>query len=188
MPTHDRQLIREAAKTALLGPDAPTTHVTSAGARVYETRMVPWRRLELPAIAVYSLEESVEANDSAPRELTRTLQLEIVGAVEAGTNVDDALDALALEIETAMNADETLGGTCGDSLLVATEMGVDPDANKPIGMIKLTYEVTYYTYVVTADELDIFETAQVRHKLNNTIHVDNEAVDDLEDINQDEDP
>ncbi len=183
---HQRQLIREAAKTALVGI---SPYNTAAQTRVYETRVVPWRRLELPAIAVYALDESISVNGSAPREFTRTLQLEVVGAVEAVSNVDDSLDSLAAQIETAMQADETLAGTCGDCILTATEIAVDADAQKPIGFIRMVYEVTYYTYATPGDsDLEIFERANVRFKLENEIHEDNEAVDALEDINEEEDP
>ena len=48
-PVHQRQLIRHAVVAALKAA------ATSAGDRVFAARMVPFRRLELPAIAVYGL-------------------------------------------------------------------------------------------------------------------------------------
>lgn len=160
---HRRQQIREAVAAVLVAAG------TVAGARVYTTRMVPHRRAQLPAVSVYALEESVDSESRAtsPRELTRRLQLAVEGAVEAAENVDDALDALALELERAMHADDTLGGLAGDVLLSSTELAVAEEGAKPIGLVRLVYEVTYNTYApeaadVTVDDLD---TLDVRYSL-----------------------
>lgn len=173
---HQRQRIREAAKAALVGK-------TAVGDRVHETRILPWKKIELPAIAVYTLNEEVdpESARSAPRELERTVELAIEAFVEAGDNVDDALDALALQIERAMHADETLGGTASDSILSSSEMAVLKDGEKLAGTIGLTYSVRYFTYAPDAADVHLneFATADIRHNLGNVVHPDNEAHDRL---------
>lgn len=160
MGLHQRQIIREAVKTALL-------NATAAADRVFETRIVPWRRLELPALAIYTLQEGAEDRSTAPRELTRTMQLAIEAAVKQSSNVDDAMDAISLEIEKVMHADETFGGVAGDSVLTSTELDVMEEADRPVGLVRLVYTVTYYTHAPEADDvaLDDLETVHVTQQI-----------------------
>lgn len=171
---HQRQLIREAVKAQLVGK-------TSAGARVYETRVVPWARMSLPVLAVYTLKESVDPTSraSAPRELARSAELVVEGVVEAGENVDDALDELALEVERALHADPTFAGTASDSILASTDLEVGEEGGKPVGFFRLTYTVTFYTYAPEAADVPLqdFATADVRHELGGNVHPDNQAHD-----------
>jgi hypothetical protein len=159
---HQRQRIREAVAARLVCK-------TSAGDRVFETRVVPFRRLELPAIAVYALSESSEDQQSAPRELKRTLSLTIDAAVKSGDNVDDAMDAIALEVERAMHADETFGGLASDSVLASTDIEVFEEADQFVGLVKLQYEVTYYTAAPDAADvvLDDLESIYTETQLRN---------------------
>jgi hypothetical protein len=176
---HQRQTIRRAATAQLLDR-------TAAGARVYATRVVPWKRIELPAVAVYALEELVDpaSQTTAPRELTRTLQLSLEGAVILSTAVDDALDNLAEEIERAVHADETFAGTASDSILTATELEVFEEGERCIGLIRLTYSVTYFTHAPEAADvrLNDFATADVRHSLNGAVHPLEQAQDVLREL------
>lgn len=99
---HQRTRIRNAVVALLTGQ-------TSAGSRVYPSRVVPFRKGELPVLCVYTLDEVADDGASAPRELTRALDLILEGWVMPGPNVDVALDDLALQVETAMHADPYLG-------------------------------------------------------------------------------
>src|SRR5262249_45646761 len=109
---HPRQLIRYAVANML-------TTANVAGGHVEAMRIDPYRKGDLPAVAVYTTDEVVDekSDATAPRELTRKLTLEIAGWVAAGDGVDDRLDDLAAEIEAAMSVDVYLAGTAGDSIL-----------------------------------------------------------------------
>lgn len=151
MALHQRKIIRDAVVALLLGH-------TTADERVHASRDIPLRRNELPAVLVYTTEEPVESDSAttAPRELTRRLRLEIAGIVapEPGERVDDALDALALEIETAMDADPFLGGACGDSILENTTISLRPDGETNMGVVALSYRVTYRTLAPDTTDSD----------------------------------
>ncbi len=187
MAIHKRQAIREAVKAQLIGvgPNG-YDYRTAAALRVYATRVLPWKRGELPAIAVYMLEESVapESKATAPRELTRNAQLAIEAAVKAGDNVDDALDAIALEIERAIHSDETLAGTASDAVLATTELNVAEDGERLVGFVRLTYSVTYYTYAPEAADvvLDDLTTVNIRTSLGGTVAPADQAEDLLENL------
>jgi hypothetical protein len=57
----------------------------------------------------------------------------------------DALDDLAEQIETAMTADRFIGDLAANSVLRDTEADIAEDGDPPVGVITLTYAVTYRT-------------------------------------------
>lgn len=137
MATHPRQEIREAVVARLL--DA-----TRAQSRVYPTREVPWRRTELPAIAVYALSEGADSS-RIPGDYVRTVAVAILACVSVSDKVDDELDAIALEIETAIATDTTFGGKAVDAYLTETVIEVTEEQGRPLGAVRLTYDVRYQT-------------------------------------------
>jgi hypothetical protein len=170
---HQRQVIRHAIRDLLDG-------VTTAGTRVYATRVTPFRRNELPVISVYTLEESVtsESVNTFPRELTRELPVIIEGWVAPGDNPDDSMDALALEIETAMHADPYLDGEVAESILDSTAMEVLQKGDRLTGIVALTYQITYHTFApVAPTDIDDFETVGATYNLGNEVHEDDDAHD-----------
>lgn len=162
---HQCKVIRDTVVALLVGK-------TAAESRVVASRKNAYKKNELPAISVYTLEETVdrESRNTAPRELTRDLKVEIAGWVfhaPDGSLVDDAMDALKLEIETVMYADPFLGGAAGDSLLEGTVWGLRNEGDVPMGLVVLTYSVTYRTLAPEApdiDSLDDFITADTLYQ------------------------
>jgi hypothetical protein len=71
-----------------------------------------------------------------------------------------------------MEADRYLGGAAGESILVATEITIRDDGDPLVGIITLTYEVTYRTSAAAPDGLDDFLRAGATTKLADTT-VDN---------------
>lgn len=164
---HPRKLIRQAVVALLASAN------TAAGSRVQGTRVEPHKRAQLPAISVYSLREPVDQGLSAntsPRELTRDVKVEIVGWV-AHTDalpVDDAMDDLAEQIESAMDANPELGGKAADSILEETVMQVLEDDGRSdplIGIVTLTYSVTYRTSPAAPANLEDFRTVDAAHRI-----------------------
>lgn len=155
---HHRTIVRRAVRDLLKGR-------TSAGQKVDTTRIDTWRDNELPAISVYTRVEDVddESAETAPRELRRQVEVEIVGAVGASDHMDDVMDALALEIETVMHADPFLGDVASDSILSGTEANVRDEGKRLIGIIILTYQVTYRTDAPEAPALEDFNTADTKY-------------------------
>lgn len=183
---HPRQAIREAAKAQLIGP---SPHRTIALDRVVASRRIPWRPKDLPAIAVYVLEEDVDPDSAqtAPRELQREPKLVIEAILRADVdNIDDALDAIALEIETAMAIDETLGGTVGDSWLRRTEFEFGMEGDQEIASIRLIHDVVYHTFRPDGDDqtFDDLRTVDAKYNLGNAQEAANRANDRLEDLDE----
>jgi hypothetical protein len=180
VPTlHPRQEIREALVAALTGTADPRP--TAAGERVFETRFVPWRTAQLPAISVYATAEQVEegSKSTAPRELTRWVSMTVDAVVVASENADDELDALCLEIETAIHADPTLAGKASDCILTSTELGTIADTGRPMAAAQLVYEVSYITAAPESADLEDLETIDTKYDLGGAVHPDNQAEDTL---------
>ena len=178
---HQRQEIREAVAAQLTGTDPD--FATGADDRVRESRMIPWPRIQLPAIAVYTLEETVEPVETASREINRKLSLAIEIAAEASDDVDDTLDTLCAEVEAAMALDETFDGKAAASILASTDIDLLEVGQKMVGLARLVYTVTYQTDAAVVDaDLDNFDTADIVHNLGNEVLEADQAEDLVEDI------
>lgn len=170
---HQRKLIRDAVVAAL-------TDATAAGEQVEATRVIPYRKSTLPAIAVYTLKEATDRDsaNTAPRRLRRELELEIAAVVAPSDRMDDALDALAVEIEAAMDADRELGGTCADSFLESTTIEPLADGDSIMGLMTMTYVVTYQTEAVAdASAADDFLRVGATQNLGNAQPAGDRATD-----------
>lgn len=128
---HARQQIREAAATTCTG-------LTTTGSTVYQSRVYPVETL--PALSLYTLSEQVIERTMEGNEL-RELLLVIEGRVKATSNLDDTLDDIAEEVETALNADKTLSGAVKSLDLSETEIELSDDLEKPSGLIRLLFNV-----------------------------------------------
>ena len=173
---HARKLIRQAVVAQLIAAG------TAAGSRVEATRMIPQRRATEAAIGVYTpAEESEQDARTAPRELKRDLQLIIEGIVVGTSGVDDALDDLAEQVEAALDADDTLGGTAAESQLLSTDLETIEDGAKTVGLVRLTYRATYYAFApVVVSAPDAFLVADVKHNPGGGVHPLNQAEDIVE--------
>jgi hypothetical protein len=172
---HGRKEIRDAVAQLLTDAD------TAAEERVFKSRSVPLGRLQLPALTVYTLEETVdpESAQTAPRDLRRNLALVIEGAVE-GATADDDMDALALEVETALHADPTFGGLATDSLLESTTLDVKPEGEKLVGILSMVYAVVYHSSAPVEAEADDLDTVVVHTNLSDSVHEDDQAEDNID--------
>lgn len=174
---HPRKLIRQAVVARL-------ANATAAGTRVVGTRVEPHKRTQLPALSVYALREPIDQEAAAttwPRELVRTAKVEIVGWVahSDAIPVDDAMDDLAEQIEAAIDTDPFLGGKAAAMVLEETVMQVLEDDGRSdplIGIVTLTYAVTYMTSPAAAAALDDFITVAADHRVVGAV-VANEAHD-----------
>lgn len=136
--SHARTQIRNAVTALLLNN-------TSAGDKVYESRIYPLDDPKLPAILVYTKQESVndQMSVSKPRTQHRELQLVIEVYVKANSNIDETADGLALEIEQIIGAAPSIGGLVKDTILNTTEIQYSDEGEKPIAVIILTFAVLY---------------------------------------------
>lgn len=145
---HARQQIREAAAGIVTG-------LTTTGSNVYQSRAYALGTSELPCLLVYTNTEEVVGPQTigSPRRIERDLELVIQGIHRNETGLDDRLDTIASEVETAIAADPTLGLNVVDTLLARTDIEYDVETDKPIGSVILRFIVRYITAETAPDTL-----------------------------------
>jgi len=131
-----RQAIRAAVVKLLLNK-------TSAQERVFPTRETPWRTVELPGIAVYSLEEQAARAAYEPIVSDRNLTIAILLVVKLSEAVDDALDTISVEVERLMRSDPTFGGKAMASRYTGCQIEIAAESERPVGVMRMTYEARY---------------------------------------------
>jgi hypothetical protein len=141
MPSHARKQIRDAVKATLLG-------LSVTGSRVYIGRARPLGENHPPTILIYSPLETAR-RENQDGELERLLSLFVEIRLVSTDAPDDALDAIALDVEAAMAADRRLGGLLTDMQLIGTEQAVErgeqQQGGRIAGGLRLEYRATYST-------------------------------------------
>ncbi len=136
---HIRKAISEHVVTTV-------TSLSTTGSNVYETRYFPLQTGNLPALIVYTLDETIEDYTIGQNTRTqyRSLNLIIEAHCRGTANIDDTLDTIAEEVEEAMVTDISRGGNAKDTKLVSTEVEFDT-ASQKTGLMRLTYLISYST-------------------------------------------
>lgn len=112
------------------------TGLATTGSRVFKSRMRPQDEAKLPCLLVVTNDEEV-AGGTIGGGLDRQLQVVVHGIAAGAIGLDDTLDQIALEVETAL-ANTQLS-------LRRVEIGFDDSLEKPVGEISLTFEILYFT-------------------------------------------
>lgn len=135
--THVRTQIRDAAVSALTG-------LATTGTRVYPSRLTPLRDADLPCLLVMTNDEDIAGADVHGVLQERTLRLAVRAVAKISGTLDDTLDTIVAEVETALDA-QTFGGLAKSVNLAAISIEMDDALEKPAGFAELAYTVTYYT-------------------------------------------
>ena len=133
---HLRQQIRERIATLCTG-------LSTTGSNVFQSRLYPIEDSSLPCLLIYTTSEDSEVIEMAtPRPMQRSLSVVIQGVYSA-TQPDDNLDTIAKEVEVVMAGDKDINSLASSSYLQSTEIEVNAEGTKPIGVIRLTYIIDY---------------------------------------------
>jgi hypothetical protein len=141
--SHVREQIRDAVVSAV-------TYLDLTARRVFRTRVYPMDRESLPGLCVYTSSESIEPNTigglKSVSAYLRTLSVNIEAYAKASVDLDNTLDDIAVEVETAMAEDSTLNGLVEDVILTSTEIDImGGDSEQPVGVLRLSYDIIYRT-------------------------------------------
>jgi len=139
--SHVHQQIRDAVKTALTG-------LATTGARVYANRVYPLSDADLPGIRLFVLSEQVDQDLSEYAQ--RELILSIEACAKASTTLDDTLDQIGAEIETALAGVLTVGGKALRCTYAGMETDFEP-LDTPVGLKRHHYRVIFYTAASAPD-------------------------------------
>lgn len=136
---HVRQNIRSNIVTTLTG-------LTTTGSNVFETRLFSLGETKLPALCIYTKNETTEyATLTTPRTQMRTLDVIVEAYVKGTANIDDTLDTISVQVEEALYTDLTRGGYAKDTQVTDFEADYAADGEQSVGMGRFTIAVTYAT-------------------------------------------
>ena len=145
MANHIRQQLRERAGTVLTG-------LTTTGSNVFETRIYPLENTNLPALVIYTKNETSEPIViSTNRLMSRELELVVEVYVKQTSNFDDQVDKICKEVEVAISADTTLNGLAKDCFLQSTEIEYNTEGEQPLSYAVLTFLTNYYVQETAPD-------------------------------------
>lgn len=130
--SHIRTELRNAVATTLTG-------LATTGSRVYKSRIYPIESNKLPCLAIYVKSESIEQSTIGAQKKQRNIELVIECAASANSDLDATLDNICDQVEVAMANNKTLNGLALDVLLQSTEMDLNGDGEKPVGIARITY-------------------------------------------------
>ncbi len=134
---HVRQQIREAVATLV-------TSLSTTGTRVFQSRTYPKQESQLPCLLVTTNEEAIAPGSVGTRQ-ERELTVIVRGVAKSAGALDDTLDDIAFEVETAMATDPDLGIGVAGMELRGISVDFDDETDKPVGVIDLNYRITYFT-------------------------------------------
>lgn len=147
MANHARQQVREALSTIVTG-------LTTTQGRVFQSRVYPVDESELPCLLVTTDEEENEyLNTNYPSAVQRSITATVKAVVENIADLDDAVDNICKEVEIAVHADITLGGIVSSVHLASTEIEIDTEGKKPVGVATMLFACVVFTLETTPDVL-----------------------------------
>jgi hypothetical protein len=139
MAYHVRRQLREAIATAVTG-------LTTTGTRVFQSRVYRTEATDWPCLLVYVTDEEIEiAEITAPTVYQRTMQIQVIGQAKLAASLDNSLDQIGKEVETALSADITVGGALVNLELTAVSISMSGDAERPTGEVAMSYRAVLMT-------------------------------------------
>ena len=138
---HVRQQIRDRIATILTG--LPTT-----GNNVYKMRRYALDDSKLPAILVYTMDESSALITIGNRTVRRVINVAVhILCTGSSTTIQDTIDGLCVNVEEAVGNDYQLNGLAKSCILVSTEVDIVTDGERPISSARLVFACEYITAI-----------------------------------------
>tara|TARA_R100000963_G_scaffold34982_1_gene30629 strand:+ start:7205 stop:7654 length:450 start_codon:yes stop_codon:yes gene_type:complete len=137
--SHVRQQIREAFKTACTG-------LSTTASNVFQTRVYPLESGLLPGLCIYTttetLSDSIQDLGGSSRLVSRSLSVRVEGYARATSNLDDTLDTISAEVETAVANSTSIDALLTDLELSSTDVSFT-EGDREIGVITMDFGVIY---------------------------------------------
>lgn len=138
---HVRQQIRDRVATLVTG--LPTT-----GANVYKMRRFALDDSKIPAICVYTMDESSNLITVGSRTLGRTVNVAADIIIKGSSaTISDTLDDICVSAEEAIAADFHLNGLAKSCILTDTNITINVEGERSVASARLVYTVDYVTSI-----------------------------------------
>lgn len=136
MADHLHKQIRGAIVTALTG-------LATTAARVYANRLMPLPDVLSPTLLITLDQETATILTMHPSPIyERELQLTVTAVAKATSALDDTLDQMSKEVETALAGGITIGGRRLDFMYTGMSFD-DEQSDKPVGIKRISFTVPY---------------------------------------------
>lgn len=146
MADHLHKQIRAALVSKLTG-------LATSGARVYANRLYPMDSANLPGLRIYADSEDAEVLTVHPTPIQRrVLTLSVEACARAASGLDDSLDLMSKEVETALAG----GITVGSRTLYPTYTGMsyqDEAGDVPAGVKRMQFSLEFEAAANAPDTL-----------------------------------
>ena len=145
MANHARQQLREAVAAAV-------TSLTTTGANVFQSRFYPLQVSELPCLIVTTDGDNVEnITVHNPVQQQRATRVRIDGYARSVSSVDDTLDTISKEVETAIaNASSSV---VKGLMYTGCQVDIEVVGDQPAGKVSMIFEKDLYTVSNAPDAL-----------------------------------
>lgn len=118
--------------------------LSGLGMTVTSNRTTPLQPGELPCISIFAHGEEVqEVTNSRTQDRTADILVDVY--IKGAADLDDQLDAKALQVEQAVAAGRKLGNLVDKVALVSTRLDETTVAEVRVGVARLHYRVSYRT-------------------------------------------
>ena len=142
---HVRQQIRDRVATLVTG--LPTT-----GANVYKMRRFALDDSKIPAICVYTMDESSNLITVGSRTLGRTVNVAADIIIKGSSaTISDTLDDICVSAEEAIAADFHLNGLAKSCILTDTNITINVEGERSVASARLVYTVDYVTSITDVE-------------------------------------
>lgn len=139
--SHVRTQIRDRIATLVTG-------LPSTGSSVYKMRKYALDDSKLPAICVYTTDESSGLITVGTRTLRRVINAIVeIYAKGSSVTISDTIDGICVSAEEAIAADFGLNGLAKSCILTSTETDVNVEGENGIGTARLVYAIEYVTSI-----------------------------------------
>ena len=135
--SHARAQIRNALVARLTG-------LATTGARVFASRFYVFDAATLPGLRIYADSEEKLGEHMGGRQMRR-VQFIVEAVAKQNATLDDTLDQIALEVETAIASEQTLGGLAlgGVRYEGVDDFRTDGSLEHPVGVWPLRFSADY---------------------------------------------
>ena len=137
MANHVRQQLREAVATVVTG-------LSTTGANVFQSRVYPLQTSELPCLIVTTDgDQASNLTVHNPVQQQRETRVRIEAYARATTTLDDTLDTICKEVETAIaNASSS---TVKGLFYIGTQLDIEVLGDQPVGKASMVFSKDLYT-------------------------------------------
>ena len=147
MAYHVRRQLRDAIETALTG-------LASTGAHVFKSRVYPLQAEDLPGLRFFTNDETATGlTVTNPTSYERDLEVVVEACVRQADDMDDELDQIMLEVETALADGVALGGRTVWVNYGGCSIEMDDTAQQPQGVARMTFTAKLFTAAAAPDAL-----------------------------------